>query len=333
MAHTRLYRNGVLEREDFPAEEISELITDPSATVWLDYEMPTAADLAQIAEELSLHPLAVEDAIHEHQRPKLDRYDTHLFLAAYAVAARPVDSTDERERDHEHDLRAMEVCAFITKRALVTVRKSPDFPMAAVLERWDAQVALAGYGPAYLLWGLLDAVVDSHFEAAQSLDDDVETLEDAVLAENPDIAGVQRRSFRLRKDIMMLRRFALPMREVVGSLSRRDTEIISAGLAPYFQDVYDHTLRVADWSESLRDLVSTILDTNLTNQSNRMNLVMKKVTSWAAIIAVPTLITGYFGQNLAFPLISTVPGWWLSNGLIVALSLGLYLQFKRRDWL
>ncbi|HWU45842.1 MAG TPA: magnesium transporter CorA family protein [Humibacter sp.] len=327
MAHTRLYRNGILEREGFPAEEISDLIADPTATVWLDYETPSAADLAQIAEELSLHPLAVEDAVHEHQRPKLDRYDTHLFLAAYAIQAQQAEATGE------HELRTMEVCAFITKQALVTVRKSSAFPLAAVLERWEAQSALAQYGAAYLLWGVLDAVVDSHFAAAQSLDDDVESLEDAVLAQNPDIGGVQRRSFRLRKDIMMLRRYALPMREVVGSLSRRDTEIISAELTPYFQDVYDHVLRVADWSESLRDLVGTILDTNLTNQSNRMNLVMKKVTSWAAIIAVPTLITGYFGQNLAFPLFGSAVGWWVSNGLIVACSLALYLQFKRRDWL
>lgn len=327
MVHTRLYRNGVLERENFPAHEVSELITDPTATVWLDYETPTAAELAQIAEELSLHPLAVEDAVHRHQRPKLDRYETHLFLAAYAIRADPTGT------EHEHRPRPMEVCAFVTKRALVTVRKSAGLPMTGVLERWDAQCELARYGPAYLLWGLLDAIVDSHFEAAQSLDDDVEALEDAVLAEKPDIGDVQRRSFRLRKDIMTLRRFALPMREVVGSLTRRDAQIISPELTPYFQDVYDHSLRVADWSESLRDLVGTILDTNLANQSNRMNLVMKKVTSWAAIIAVPTLITGYFGQNLKFPLIGTTIGWWVSNALIALCSLALYLQFKRKDWL
>ncbi|TAM66156.1 MAG: magnesium transporter [Microbacteriaceae bacterium] len=327
MSSTRLYRNGKLERENFPATEISDLLADPDTVIWLDYESPSAEDLARIAEELSLHPLAVEDAVHEHQRPKLDRYDTHLFLAMYAldVVADPAGGPERID--------PQEVSVFVTKQSLVTVRKNPNFSMHAVLERWDAQVALAAGGPAFLLWGLLDTIVDSHFAAAQRLDEQVEAAEDAVLAEKPDIANVQRRAFRLRQNIMQLRRHALPMREVVGSLARRDSDIITASLVPYFQDVYDHTLRVADWSESLRDLTNTILDTNLANQSNRMNLVMKKVTSWAAIIAVPTLITGFFGQNLAFPLISTVPGFWLSNGLIVASSVTLYVLFRRNDWL
>jgi magnesium transporter len=327
MSHTRLYRNGKLEREDFPASEISDLIVDPDAVIWLDYESPTAADLAQIAEELSLHPLAVEDAVHEHQRPKLDRYETHLFIAAYAL-----EITD-RSPDGSAQIESEEVCAFVTKQCLVTVRKHPDFSMQSVLDRWDSQTALVAGGSAFLLWGLLDTIVDSHFDAAQRLDDQVEGLEDAVLAEKPNIADVQHRAFRLRKNIMQLRRFSLPMREMVGVLARRDSDVITRELVPYFQDVYDHVLRVADWSESLRDLTGTILDTNLANQSNRMNLVMKKVTSWAAIIAVPTLITGFFGQNLTFPLLNTVAGFWFSLALILAASGTLYLLFKRNDWL
>ena len=139
--------------------------------------------------------------------------------------------------------------------------------------------------------------------------------------------------FELRKSLVLLRRVVLPMREVVNSLMRRDLQVLDEGMVPYYQDVYDHVLRATEWTESLRDLVSTILETNLTIQGNRMNLVMKKVTSWAAIIAVPTAITGFYGQNVPYPGFAAHWGFWFSTALIIVLSGGLYLGFRRRDWL
>ena len=123
------------------------------------------------------------------------------------------------------------------------------------------------------------------------------------------------------------------MREEWVRRLRRDLADFDPAMVPYFQDVYDHVLRVSEWTDSLRDLVSTILDTNVSIQGNRMNLIMKKVTSWAAIIAVPTAITGFYGQNLPYPGFAADWGFWMSTGLIVALSGGLYLAFKKRDWL
>jgi len=123
-----------------------------------------------------------------------------------------------------------------------------------------------------------------------------------------------------------------PMREVVNSLMRRDWNL-DAELMPYYQDLYDHVLRVADWADSLRDLLATVRETQLTIQGNRMNLIMKKVTSWAAIIAVPTAVTGFYGQNVPYPGFSTTAGFWTSTGLILGLSAVLYMEFKRRDWL
>jgi magnesium transporter len=114
---------------------------------------------------------------------------------------------------------------------------------------------------------------------------------------------------------------------------RRDLHVLDQGMAPYYQDVYDHVLRATEWTESLRDLVSTILETNLTIQGNRMNLVMKKVTSWAAIIAVPTAITGFYGQNVPYPGFSAHWGFWFSTALIVVLSGTLYWAFRRSDWI
>jgi magnesium transporter len=132
---------------------------------------------------------------------------------------------------------------------------------------------------------------------------------------------------------VLLRRLVLPMREVVNSLMRRDLHVLDQEMAPYYQDVYDHVLRATEWTESLRDLVTTILETNLTIQGNRMNLVMKKVTSWAAIIAVPTAITGFYGQNVPYPGFAAHWGFWFSTALIIVLSVCLYWAFRRRDWI
>lgn len=323
MPRTRLYRNGVLEAEDFPVAEISDHLDQPDAYVWLDYCRPTEEDFADIAEELKLHVLAVEDAIGGRQRPKLDRYDTHLFLSAYDV-----------HLDHESgEIRTTEVNAFITARALVTVRKDEGFDIDAVVTRWDESSELAAHGVAYLVWGLLDTIVDGQFDAVLALDTEIENLEDLLFDDTPHDGEVQRRSFELRKSLVLLRRVVLPMREVVNSLMRRDLHVLSGDMTPYYQDVYDHVLRATEWTESLRDLVTTILETNLTIQGNRMNLIMKQVTSWAAIFAVPTAITGFYGQNVPYPGFSRHWGFWVSSAIIVVVSGSLYRGFRRRDWL
>jgi magnesium transporter len=185
----------------------------------------------------------------------------------------------------------------------------------------------------FLLWGVLDFIVDGHFEAVQSLDSEIEALEDLLFDDRPREAEVQRRSFELRKSLVLLRRLVTPMREVVNSLMRRDLHVLDQAMAPYYQDVYDHVLRATDWTESLRDLVTTILETNIAIQGNRMNLVMKKVTSWAAIIAVPTAITGFYGQNVPYPGFAAHWGFWFSTALIILMSGSLYWAFRRNDWI
>ncbi|KQV07390.1 magnesium transporter CorA family protein [Leifsonia sp. Root112D2] len=323
MPRTRLYRNGALERDDVPWSQTLELLHDETAVLWIDYVAPSEEQLAQLAQALQLHPLAIESAMHPHQRPKLERYNTHQFMAAYVLAL----------PEGVVDLQRHEVDAFITQRALVTVRADESFSMVPVLETWDAHTEIASCGVDFLLWGLLDVIVDTHFDTVQRLDDAIELLEDNVLDTTPDIRMIQERSYRVRKNLVLMRQLTVPMRDVVSSLLHRNVDLDRQVLQPYFQDLYDHVLRAADWTDSLRDLVSTVIDTNLTNQSNRMNLVMKKVTSWAAIIAVPTLVTGFFGQNVLFPLLNTVAGFWVSSGIMAASAVTLYIQFRRLDWL
>ncbi len=144
---------------------------------------------------------------------------------------------------------------------------------------------------------------------------------------------MQLRSFQLRKSLVLLRRVVIPMREVVNALMRRDLHVVDEQLMPYYQDVYDHVLRATEWTESLRDLVATILETNLTIQGNRMNVITKKVTGWAAIIAVPTLITGFYGMNVPYPGFGRQSGFAVSSVIMVITGLLLYTIFKRNDWL
>ncbi|WP_229796059.1 magnesium transporter CorA family protein [Saccharothrix coeruleofusca] len=323
MVRTRLYRHGVLEADGFPPEDISEHLRDPDAVVWLDLCGPSPVELAMLAEELGLHELAVEDALHERQRPKLDRYETHSFLTAYSVG---LDGGSGK-------LATAELAVFLTHQALVTVRNDDRFDMAAVVARWDESPHLAKSGVGFLLHGLLDHVVDTHFEAVQDLDEHIEDLEDMVFAERPSSADMQRRALSLRKSLVTLRRVVLPMREVVNALMRTDHGIVDEFMRPYYQDVYDHVLRASEWTESLRDLVTTIRETQLNIQSNRLNLIMKKVTGWAAIIAVPTAVTGFYGQNVPYPGSEQPWGFWTSTTAIALLSGGLYALFKRRDWL
>jgi magnesium transporter len=322
-AHTRVYRAGKLVAEGFPVEQISDYLAKRDTTVWLDLAQPTRADLDVITEELGLHELAVEDALNESQRPKLDHYDDRMFLSSYV--ARLDDKTAE--------LSVSEVAAFITPRALVTVRKSPDLELAPLLERWDSSHANAVSGVGFLLHGLLDLLVDGHFDAVQKLDDEIEGLEDVLFDPQPRSQELQRRSFEMRKSLVLLRRVVLPMREVVNTLLRRDVAIVDERMAPYYQDVYDHVLRAAEWTESLRDLVSTILETNLTLQGNRLNEVMKKLTAWAAILAVTTAVTGFYGQNVPYPGFGETHGFYASLAILFTLTGGLYVGFKKRGWL
>ena len=214
VARTRLYRAGRLDKEDFPVDDISDYLDEPDTVLWVDLCAPDRKDLAIVADELGLHALAVEDAIQPKQRPKLDRYETHEFMSLYGV-----------HLDHDSgNLRLSELSAFITSRVLVTVRKDESFDMDGVLARWDGSPDLAKNGVGFLLWGLIDHVVDGHFDAVQTLDEEIEELEDLLFDDQPRDKDVQRRSFALRKSLVTLRRVVLPMREVVNTLMRRDIE-------------------------------------------------------------------------------------------------------------
>jgi magnesium transporter len=318
-----VYRKGELAAENFPVADVSEYLEEPDTVVWVDFCGPSIDQLHEVAAELGLHELAVEDALGPHQRPKLDHYESHLFLSCHAVRVDP----------ERNDLDETEIDAFIGARWLITVRKDDGFVMDPVLARWDRSPDLAGGGVSFLLYGLLDVVVDGYFETVQGFDDFYDRISEGIFADEPLDPAKQRNWFEMRRALVRFHRLVVPMREAVSALMRREQSVVTEELYPYYQDVYDHVLRVSESTDSLRDLVATIVETNLSLRDYRQNQIMKKVTSWAAIIAIPTLITGWYGMNVPYPGFDQTWGVFASAALVVVCSTALYLTFKRRDWL
>ena len=320
-----VWRDGKQIESDFDLERLSDLLAEPDLLVWVDICDPSHELLGEVARELELDPLAVEDAISRGERPKAVRYPTYTFTTVYAV---------EEPAENSDDLQFTRVSAFVLHRGMVTVRSSARFDVDELLRRWNDNSELLKYGVGALAHGLLDMVVDGHFEAVQHLDDMIEELEDGLFDDASRSTEVQRATYRTRKQLVQLRRVVLPMREVVNAILRHRQNVDApAELDSSYQDLYDHVLRATEWTESLRDMIASIFETNLSLQDSRLNNVMKKLTSWAAIIAVPTAITGYFGQNVPYPGFGKWWGFLLSIGAIVAIASFLYYMFKKREWL
>ena len=324
----RIWRDGK-PQDGFEISSIADYLATEGTLVWCDVYDADRQILRKFAEELHLNAWAVEDAIAAGERTKAVVYKTHTFFTVYEVTVRSETPADMSESTLEF----RRISGFILPRGLITVRLSPHLDMNEVSRRFD-ELGGQEHGVGSLVHGLLDVVVDSHFDAVQSLDDGIESLEDELFGEKATQNGLQRSTFRLRKDLVALRRVVLPMREVLTVIQHRRMDAKTTGaLDPVYADLYDHVLRVTEWTESLRDMVTTVFETNLSLQDARLNMVMKKLSGWAAIIAVPTAITGYYGQNVMYPGIQTFGGFVASTVVIAVLVIVLYVMFKKRDWL
>jgi len=311
--------------DGFELAKLSDCVSDPDRLIWADLTNPSHQTLQTLADELELNPWAVEDVVADAERVKATVYSHHTFLTVYAVDYGTSGATDS--------LTLARISVFVRGNALITIHDDSTFDSQAVVERWQ-EIGMQQYGVGALLHGLLDVVVDGHFDAVQTLDDQIESLEALLFDQQGSRAELQRTTYTLRKDLVKLRRVVLPMREVIGSIERRRiSREAPKELDPMWSDLYDHTLRVAEWTESLRDMVTTVFETNLSLQDARLNMVMKKLTGWAGIIAVPTAITGFFGQNVPYPGFAHWSGFLVSTVLIIVMMVGLYAIFKRRDWI
>ncbi len=342
---TRAWQKGKVVSDDFPLADLDGWLAKKDTLVWADLCAGDTAEVSKLAEELGLSPLAVEDATAEGERVKLARHPGHLFATCYYTRF----DTDAA-LSHKSRLVTSQVSVFVMPQGLVTVRKDDTFDIETVIQHWAEDADLLAQGVLGLLHGLLDEIVDSHFVAVQHLDDAIEDVE-GELFERGSMIGKQEVIYRLRREVVELRRVVLPMREVVLGLNRRreakaeeetsggngeppsTPTVAGTSLDGWYDDLYDHTLRAAEWTESLRDMISSLFETNLSLQDARLNTIMKKLAGWAAIIAVPTAVTGWFGQNVPYTGFGQPYGVWMSLAMILLGSLALYLVFRKYDWI
>jgi magnesium transporter len=320
MVTARLYRDGELVEEGFDPARVSDCLEDARNLVWLDLEDPSEEELAMIEEEFSLHPLAVEDARHRGQRAKIEFYEGFNFLVVYGIG-----HEDGRIREHE-------VHAIVAPHYLITLRYPPAFDLGPMLERIEKQEGLLREGGGFLLYALLDEVVDRYFSVVDRFEEESEDVEGHVFGAEPP-EDVQEQIFRLKKRVITFRRRVAPLRESLEQL-RVVPALVTPPLSAYYRDVADHVMRELELIDIVRDLLTGALEAHLARVSNRLNEVMKALTSWGAIILVPTLLAGIYGMNFRhIPELNWLWGYPFALGLMGLSAGGLYWMFKRRGWI
>ncbi|HEY3126435.1 MAG TPA: magnesium/cobalt transporter CorA [Candidatus Limnocylindria bacterium] len=301
-----------------PPEDLSELRDRPC---WLDISDPQSKDFELAAKELNLHPLAVEDAQQRHERPKIDQYDDHYFIVFDAL-----------QETSPGVVREIEISIFMLQNAIVTVHEGEFTARAAVEKRFrEGKLHTTGL----LLHALLDTMVDQYFPIIDSLGDRVELLETMVVGgETHDYDTSIRELFELKRDLLRIRHLIAPERDVLAVLVRGDIrELREIGRRVYFQDVYDHITRVIDEIDTFRELTSNVIDAHLASVSNRLNEVVKVLTSVATVLLVLTVVTGFFGQNWKFIPYDSEALFVASLVFMVAVAAGTALYFRRKGWL
>src|SRR5215212_6699407 len=302
--------------ESPPLESISDLLEDAGQVVWIDIQDPNAEDLELLRTECGFHELAIEDVASRHQRPKIDRYDRYYFLVFYALRRGKTD----------------EINLFIGERYLVTIHEGEVPEIAATAERWRLNADRIGHSVAVPIYSLLDAVVDGYFPVIDEIAEDVEELEGAMFG--PRASNHQAEIFSIKRELLDLRRVLAPEREVLNTLIRRDEPVLGEQTLPYFQDVYDHIIRVLDTVDLNREQLSGLLDVNLAVVSNRLNGVMKRMTALSTILMSVNLVASNYGMNYDnMPELHWPFGYAFALSLMVVIGIILTVIFKRIDWL
>jgi magnesium transporter len=305
-------------------EQASRVKDDPDTIVWLDLQNPTDEELTRLGEEFKLHPLAIEDASREHQRPKVEGYENFYFVVFYAI-----DFNTEKQA-----LEAREVDMFLSEKYLITVHTKPMQELGEVEQRWIRNVKQHEWGVGVLLYSMLDTLVDSYFPIIDNLVEQAEELEDSLFK-----GAIRQNTFaqqllELKKQFLALRRIVTPERDVLNVLTNRDDPIFDEHASVYFRDIYDHITRLADTIDLYRDQLSTTMDANLSIISNDLNKVMRTLTAASIILMADSLLAGIWGMNFVnIPELHLEYGYFGALVLMALLSILLFLFFKRLKWL
>lgn len=305
-----------------PSSEISDLCPKEGQVVWADVSDPTSQDFAELAEEFNFHPLAIEDCQNGHQRPKVEEYQGYYFMVLYeAELAGPNDALELREMG-----------VFLGPNYLVTVHKRPIRALETAKKLWPQWTDRAEHGSGLVAYLLIDAIVDDYLPLLDIMSERMDDLEDQIFGDfqSQSIEEI----FRIKKMLLHLRRSVTPLRDVFNTLLRREQPLFAREIHVYFQDVYDHLIRVADTIDTLRDLLGSTMDAYLSVSGNRMNQVMKRLTSISTILMSVTLIAGIYGMNFNYmPELEWKYGYTFALGSMIAVGLGIYLYLRKVKWL
>ena len=317
-----VYRHGERQACSDLSDELAAVREDGHGWIWIGLKDPTDAEFDLVKDELQLHPLAVEDAIDGHQRPKLEIYDASLFVVVKPL--RYIDATS--------DIETGEVMVFLGDRFVVTVRRGEAGPLAAVRKLIESDPTRLSIGPVSVLHGVMDAVVDNYDLIDREIQEDMEHLERSVFAD--DRSSDAREIYALKREVLEMRRAAIPLIEPARRLSEDVIPHVPEVAKPFFRDVADHLLRSVDHIESYDRLLTDILNAHLAQVGVRQNDDMRKISAWVAIAAIPTLIAGIYGMNFQhFPELGWRYGYPFTLAAMAIICGGLFRAFKKSGWL
>jgi len=324
MITVRVFRDGVADEGTIEPSAIAGCLEKDDAFVWFDASEPTEDDIAALGHAFNLHPLTLEDIGHRRQRPRVELFEHYAF-----ITLRPLTLDKELV---EHELHVV-----VGSRFLGTLRYGPaPYAIDEVVKRWERQPELLKTDPgAFAVYVLFDEVVDGYLTIVEKLEDRTDDLEDLVFADDPSVDGaqIQGQIFVVKREVVKLRRFASPMRQGL-DLLQEQPDFVQPPLLPYFRDVTEHAIRVFELADNIRDVLTSLLELRVAQVANHLNVVMKKLTAWAGILLVPTLIAGIYGMNFRnMPELGWRFGYAGALILMGGSALALYLMFKKKDWL
>ncbi len=314
------YQNG-RKLADIPQEDIHLYLNRPDCFVWLALRDPLPEELNALQREFGLHELAVEDAHHGHQRPKLEEYGDSLFAVMHTIEVAG------------NELRVGEVDVFVGKNYVLSARSGSEQGFANVRARCEREPHLLQQGPGFVLYALMDAVVDHYFPVIDALEDELENVEKRIFSGTPARENIEA-LYAIKQKLMVLKHAAGPLHEAAGKLYGGRVPEICAGTQEYFRDVYDHLFRINQSIDSLRDMVTTAISVNLSLISLQENETTKRLAAYAALVAVPTMIAGVYGMNFEhMPELKWAYGYPISVGAMVVADFYLFFRFRRAKWL
>ena len=312
---------GGQKLSDIPLSEVRSHLARRDCFVWVALKDAEPSELATLQEEFALHELAIEDAQKGHQRPKIEEYGASLFIVLHLV---------ERSGD---DLQTGEVAIFVGPQYVISVRRDAQLGFAEVRRRCEQEPDLLRHGPAYVLYALMDNVVDRYFPALAELTAELEEIEERIFAGQTTRAQIEA-LYSLKRKLMTLDHATQPLLEVAGKLHGGRVPPICAGLQDYFRDVYDHLLRLKQSIDNLRDMVTTAISVNLSLITIQENEVTKRLAAYAALVAVPTMVAGIYGMNFSnMPELKWAYGYPVAVASMVVIDIYLVYRFKKAKWM